>query len=80
MTYQMKCTVISLRAVCFKFVSPAVPKARDGRYCNAPHPSVCVCPSVCPVTINFRTVTRKHIDVFSLQVRAPCHGGVLCSF
>ena len=26
------------------FLPPAVPKARDGRYLNAPHPSVC--PSV----------------------------------
>ena len=36
-----------------KFVlSPAAPKARDGRYCNAPRPSglsvrLSVCPSVC---------------------------------
>ena len=31
------------------FLSPAAPKARDGRYCNALRPSVClsVCPSVC---------------------------------
>ena len=41
------------------------PKARDGRYCNAPPPPVC--PSV---TFSFRTVTRKRIDV---QVHAPCH-------
>ena len=32
------------------FLSPAAPKARDGRYCNAPRPSVrlSVCLSVCP--------------------------------
>ena len=34
------------------------------------------------VMFSFRTVTRKHIDVFleTLQVCAPCHGGVLHSF
>ena len=37
------------------FLSPAAPKARDGRYCNAPHPSVCpsVCLSVCPSHLVF---------------------------
>ena len=37
-------------------LSPAMPKARDGRYCNAPRPSVCpsVCLSVClSVTFSF---------------------------
>ena len=40
-------------------LSPAAPKARDGRYCNAP-----------PLMYILET----------LQVRAPCHGGVLYSF
>ena len=36
--------------------------------------------SVC--LFSFRTVTQKRIDFFlkTLQVRAPCHGGVLYSF
>ena len=65
-------------------LSPAAPKARDGRYCNAPRLSDC--PSVCPsVTFSFRTVTQKRIAVFSRNFagtcsRAPCHGGVLYSF
>ena len=43
------------------FLSLSAPKARDGRYCNAPvHLSVR--PSV---TFSFRTVTWKRIDVFS---------------
>ena len=33
------------------YLSPAVPKARDGRYCNAPRPSIC--PSVCPSRLIF---------------------------
>ena len=44
------------------FLPPAAPKARDGRYCNAP---VClsVRPSVRPsVMFSFRTVTQKRID------------------
>ena len=46
------------------FLSPAAPKARDGRYCNTPRLSVR--PSVRPsVTFSFRTVTQKRIDVFS---------------
>ena len=75
-------------------LSPAALKARDGRYCNAPPPvrlSVClsVCPSVRPsvrpsVTLSFRTVTQKRIHLMycleTLQVCAPCHGGVLYSF
>ena len=36
-------------------LSPAAPKTRDGRYCNAPHLS----------TFSFHTVTQKRIDVFS---------------
>ena len=70
------------------FLSPAAPEARDGRYCNAPRPSVrlSVCLSVRPsVTFSFRTVTQKRIAVLvyfleTLQVRAPSHGGVLYSF
>ena len=47
----------------------------DGRYCNAPRPSV---------TFSFRTVTvTENALMYFLetsQVRAPCHGGVLYSF
>ena len=60
-------------------LSPAAPKARDGRYCNAPRPSVClsVCPSVRPsvclsVTFSFRTVTQKRIAVFSRNFADMC--------
>ena len=56
-------------------LSPAAPKARDGRYCNAPRPSVClsVCLSVrLSVTFSFRTVTQKHIDVFSRNFAGTC--------
>ena len=38
-------------------------------------PPVClsVCPSVCPsVTFSFRTVTQKHIDVFSRNFTGTC--------
>ena len=53
------------------FLSPGAPKARDGRYCNAPRPSVC--PSVClSVIFSFRTVTQKRIDVFSLNFAGMC--------
>ena len=56
---------------CFPLLSPAAPKARDGRYCNAPRPSVC--PSVRPsVTFSFRTVTEKRIDVFSRNFAGTC--------
>ena len=52
-------------------LSPAAPKARDGRYCNAPRPSVCL--SVClSVTFSFRTVTQKRIDVFSRNFSGTC--------
>ena len=57
------------------FLSPAAPKARDGRYCNAPRPSVhlSVCPSVrLSVTFSFRTVTQKRIDVFSRNFAGTC--------
>ena len=60
-------------------LSPAAPKARDGRYCNAPRPSVCpsVCLSVCPsirpsITFSFRTVTQKRIYVFSQNFAGMC--------
>ena len=60
-------------------LSPAAPEARDGRYCNAPRPSVrlsvrpSVCPSVCPsVTFSFRTVTQKRIAVFSRNFAGTC--------
>ena len=42
-----------------------------------------VCLSVClSVTFSFRTVTQKALMYFleTFQVRAPGHGGVLCSF
>ena len=49
----------------------AAPKARDGRYCNAPRPSVC--PSVrLSVTFSFRTVTQKRIAVFSRNFAGTC--------
>ena len=52
-------------------LSPAAPKARDGRYCNTPRPSVR--PSICPsVTFSFRTVTQKLIDVFSRNFAGTC--------
>ena len=41
------------------------------------------CLSVCPsVTFSFRTVTQNALLYFleTLQVHAPCHGGVLYSF
>ena len=63
-------SLLQQELVCFLFLSPAAPKARDGRYCNAPRPSVCLSVhlsvSVSPsVTCSFRTVTQKRIDVFS---------------
>ena len=45
-----------LTIVLLCFLSPAAPEAQDGRYSNAPHPSV---------TFSFRTVTWKCIDIFS---------------
>ena len=57
------------------FLSPAAPKAQDGRYCNAPRPSVCLSVrlSVCPsVTFSFRTVTQKCSDVFSQNFAGMC--------
>ena len=73
--------------ICQGFLSPAAPKARDGRYCNAPRPSVR--PSVClsvhlsvclSVTFSFRTVTQKRIDVFSRIFAGTCtkSWGVCC--
>ena len=56
-------------------LSPAAPKARDGRYCNAPRPSVCLSVrlSVClSVTFSFRTVTQKRIAVFSRNFAGTC--------
>ena len=60
----------------------------DGRYCNAPpppRPSVrpSVRLSVClSVTFSFRTVTQKHIAVFSRNFAGTCtkSWGVLYSF
>ena len=49
------------------FLSPAAPKARDGRYCNAPRLSVRL-----SVTFSFRTVTQKRIDVFSRNFAGTC--------
>ena len=58
-------------------LSPAAPKARDGRYCNAPCPSVR--PSVrLSVTFSFRTVTQKRIAVFSRNFAGTCTMGVCC--
>ena len=53
--------------ICQGGLSLAAPKARDGRYCNAPRPSVC--PSV---TFSFRTVTQKRNDVFSRNFAGTC--------
>ena len=70
-----------------EFLSPAAPKARDGRYCKSVLPSVL--PSVRPsVTFSFRTVTKKRINVFSRNFAGMCTmargggggGGVLYSF
>ena len=52
-------------------LSPAAPKARDGRYCNAPHPSVCLSVRL-SVTFSFRTVTQKRIDVFPRNFAGMC--------
>ena len=73
--------------ICFphmnNLLSPAAPKARDGRYCNALRLSVCpsVRPSVHPsVTFSFRTVTQKRINVFSQNFAGTCtmSWGVFC--
>ena len=78
--------VVTIRQMTYKtadksdrLLSPAAPKARDGRYCNAPRPSVClsvrpsVCLSVClSVTFSFRTVTQKRIAVFSRNFADMC--------
>ena len=53
----------------------------DGRYCNAPRPSVCL--SVCPSCLVSHCNSKTHGCIFfleTLQVRTPCHGGVLYSF
>ena len=57
------------------FYLPPRCRPGDGRYCNAPHLSVC------PSRLVF-ALTRKRFDVFSrnFAVRAPCHGGVMYSF
>ena len=66
----------------FIFLSLAAPKARDGRYCNAPRPSVR--PSVRPSRLFFALLLKNALMYFleTLQVHvcAPCHGGVLYSF
>ena len=57
----------------YPLLSPAAPKARDGRYCNAPRLSVCLSVSVRPsVPFSFRTVTQKRIDVFSRNFAGTC--------
>ena len=54
-----------------RLLSPTAPKAREGRYCNDPRPSVRL--SVRPsVTFSFRTVTQKRIDVFSRNFSGMC--------
>ena len=52
-------------------LSPAAPKARDGRYCNAPRPSVCLSVRL-SVMFSFRTVTQKRIAVFSRNFAGTC--------
>ena len=68
----------------FLTLSPAAPKARDGIYCNAPRPSVhpSVCLSVCPSRLVFALQLKNALMYFleTLQVCAPCYGGVLYSF
>ena len=62
-----KCVILHKNSL----LSPAAPKARDGRYCNAPRPSVRL--SVRPsVPFSFRTVTQKRIDVFSRNFAGMC--------
>ena len=64
---------IYIQYILYSLVISAAPKARDGRYCNAPRPSVClsVCLSVrLSVTFSFRTVTQKtHCCIFSKLCR-----------
>ena len=60
-------------------LSPAEPKARDGRYCNAPRPSICL--SIRPsVTFSSRTVTRKRIRCIFSRLCMYVHHvmGVCC--
>ena len=53
------------------FISRRRRRPGDGRYCNAPRPSVR--PSVClSVTFSFRTVTQKRITVFSRNFAGTC--------
>ena len=41
--YQNDCSFLHMiSATDLSLLSPAAPKARDVRYCNAPHPSVCL--------------------------------------
>ena len=47
-------------------LSPAAPKARDGRYCNAPRPSVC--PSVRHVQFSHCN-SKTHCCIFSKLCR-----------
>ena len=52
--------------ICIEMIvllSPASPKAWDGRYCLS------ICPSV---TFSFRTVTQKRMDVFSRNFAGMC--------
>ena len=56
------------------FLSPAAPKARDGRYCNAPRLSVRL-----SVMFSFRTVTQKtHRCIFSKLCRYVHHVMEVC--
>ena len=57
--------------------SPAAPKARDGRYCNAPRPSVCL--SVCPSRLVFALQLKNALMYFSKLCRYVHHVmGVCC--
>ena len=60
---------VSLHQSHSRFLSPAAPKARDGRYCNAPPVRLSVRLSV---TFSFRTVTQKRIDLFSRNFAGTC--------
>ena len=57
--------------VIYLLLSPAAPKARDGKYYNAPRPSVHLSVRL-SVMFSFHTVTQKRIDVFSRNFAGMC--------
>ena len=77
------CLVISVPLLVNFLLSPAVPKAREGRYCNAPRLSVrlSVCLSVrLSITFSFSHCNSKtHLCIFSKLCRYMHHVmGVCC--